>query len=94
MATNQMIAVEVAYATPKKQALVNVSVPLGSTAEHAIKTSGLLNQFLEINLTHTKVGIFGSVCERDQILKQGDRVEIYRPLVLDPKAARLQRAAK
>jgi uncharacterized protein len=89
-----MITVEVAYATPDKQCLVSVQLPEGSSAEQAILASGVLKQFPEIDLTATKVGIFACVCELNHILKQGDRVEIYRPLQQDPKAARLQRAAK
>ncbi|SJM93914.1 RnfH family protein [Crenothrix polyspora] len=93
-ASSQMLLIEIAYATSHKQRLVAVQIPAGSTVEQAIWVSGLLNEFPEIDLKQTKVGIFGSVCDLDQLLKQGDRVEIYRPLVLEPKAARLQRAAK
>jgi putative ubiquitin-RnfH superfamily antitoxin RatB of RatAB toxin-antitoxin module len=91
---NQALAVEVAYATPHKQRLVSLLVPTGACVGHAIQASGLLGEFPEIDLSQAKVGIFGSVCDLGQLLKPGDRVEIYRPLVLDPKAARLQRAAK
>jgi putative ubiquitin-RnfH superfamily antitoxin RatB of RatAB toxin-antitoxin module len=89
-----MITVEVVYAKPQQQALVTLQLPIGISAEQAIQASGLLNDFPEIDLTQTKIGIFGSVCDLGHILKQGDRVEIYRPLILDPKAARLQRAKK
>jgi putative ubiquitin-RnfH superfamily antitoxin RatB of RatAB toxin-antitoxin module len=66
----------------------------GVTVEQAIQASGLLNRFPEIDATDLKVGIFGSVCKFDQPLRQADRVEIYRPLIHDPKEARRQRAVK
>jgi uncharacterized protein len=93
MAT-ELIDVEVAYAKPNKQSLIRLQLPVGSTVEQAIYASNLLTQFAEIVLYETAIGIFSSVCQLDHILKPGDRVEIYRPLVLDPKAARLQRAKK
>jgi len=92
--TDTIIDVEVAYATPEQQVLVELKVPEGATVEQAIHTSGLLKQFPEIAWVDIKVGIFGSVCRLDQSVRQGDRVEIYRPLIHDPKEARRQRAAK
>jgi uncharacterized protein len=92
--SSQMMTVEVAYATPQKQRLVSLQLLMGACVECAIQTSGLLGEFPEIDLRQTKVGIFGSVRDLGHLLKPGDRVEIYRPLVLEPKAARLQRAAK
>ena len=89
-----LIDVEVAYATPEQQVIVALKMPEGATAEQAINVSGLLSRFQEIDETDLKAGIFGSVCKLDQLLKQGDRVEIYRPLIHDPKEARRQRAAK
>ncbi len=86
--------VEVAYATPKQQEIITLTLPEGTTVEQAIHASDLLNRFPEIDETDIKAGIFGSVCKLDQSLKQGDRVEIYRPLLHDPKEARRQRAAK
>jgi hypothetical protein len=89
-----LIAIEVAYATSEQQALIALDMPEGVTVEQAIRASGLLARFPEIDGADIKVGIFGSVCKLDQPLKQGDRVEIYRPLRHDPKEARRQRAAK
>ena len=89
-----LIDVEVAYATPEQQVILALKVPEGATVELAIKASGLLNRFPEIAGADIKVGIFGSVCKPDQQLGQADRVEIYRPLIHDPKEARRQRAAK
>jgi putative ubiquitin-RnfH superfamily antitoxin RatB of RatAB toxin-antitoxin module len=86
--------VEVAYAKPDAQVILTVDVPENATAETAIATSGILNRFPEIDLTKNKIGIFGKVCSFDRVLRQGDRVEIYRPLIADPKEARRARAAK
>ncbi|MEI7996521.1 MAG: RnfH family protein [Methylococcaceae bacterium] len=86
--------VEVAYAKPEQQEIVALKMPEGTTAEQAILASGLLNSFPEIDGADLKVGIFGSVCKLDRPLRQDDRVEIYRPLIHDPKEARRQRAAK
>ncbi|UOA08968.1 RnfH family protein [Methylobacter sp. S3L5C] len=89
-----LIAIEVAYANDEQQVLVALNMPTGTTAEQAIQASGLLSRFPEITATDLKVGIFGSVCKLDQLLRQADRVEIYRPLIHDPKEARRQRAVK
>lgn len=88
------IRVEVAYARPNVQVIVPVRVAEGSSAAAAIEASGLLDKFPEIDLAANKIGIFGKACGADQPLKQGDRVEIYRPLIADPKESRRQRAAK
>jgi putative ubiquitin-RnfH superfamily antitoxin RatB of RatAB toxin-antitoxin module len=89
-----LIDVEVAYATPEQQVIVALKMPEGATVEQAIHASGLLNRFPEIDGADLKVGIFGSVCKLDQPLRQADRVEIYRPLIHDPKEARRQRASR
>jgi putative ubiquitin-RnfH superfamily antitoxin RatB of RatAB toxin-antitoxin module len=89
-----LIDVEVAYATPEQQVILALKMPEGATVEQAINASGLLNHFPEITWADIKVGIFGSVCRLDQTVRQADRVEIYRPLIHDPKEARRQRAAK
>ncbi|CAA9889837.1 hypothetical protein METHB2_140024 [Candidatus Methylobacter favarea] len=88
------IVVEVVCATPEEQVIIALKVPQGSTIETAIRASGLLSLFQEIDLSETKVGIFGRVCKLDQPVSPADRIEIYRPLVNDPKQARRQRAAK
>lgn len=86
------IEIEVAYARPDTQALLSLSVPLGTTAKEAIRASGLLARFPEIDLDVQAIGIFGTVCPLTQILRAGDRVEIYRPLIADPKIMRRQAA--
>lgn len=89
-----MIAVEVAYATPKKQLIVNVNVLPNSTVEDAILASNILAQFPEIDLQKNAVGIFSKRVKLTTRLKHKDRVEIYRPLVIDPMEARRLRAKK
>jgi putative ubiquitin-RnfH superfamily antitoxin RatB of RatAB toxin-antitoxin module len=89
-----LVEVEVVYAKPEQQVLVALKMPETATVEQAIKESGMLARFPEIDLNACKVGIFANICALDQVLKQGDRVEIYRPLLHDPKDARRQRAAK
>jgi uncharacterized protein len=89
-----MLEIEVAYAKPDQQVIIALKMPEGATVEQAVNASALLERFPEIDRTDLKTGIFGSVCKLDQTLKQGDRVEIYRPLLHDPKEARRRRAAK
>jgi len=89
-----MLEIEVAYAKPEQQVIVALQLPEGTTVIQAICTSGLLERFPEIDHANIKTGIFGVICQPEHPLKQGDRVEIYRPLVHDPKEARRQRAAK
>jgi putative ubiquitin-RnfH superfamily antitoxin RatB of RatAB toxin-antitoxin module len=88
------IRVEVAYARPEQQALIPVEVPEGATLEQAIVQSRIQEQFPEIQLQTAKVGVFGKLGKLSAILRAGDRVEIYRPLLADPKEVRKQRAAE
>ncbi|MCO5760339.1 MAG: RnfH family protein [Chromatiaceae bacterium] len=88
------IRVEVAYARPEQQALIPVEVPEGATLEQAIVQSRIQEQFPEIQLQTAKVGVFGKLGKLSAILRDGDRVEIYRPLLADPKEVRKQRAAE
>ena len=90
----EFITIEVAYALPEQQTIIAVNLPKGATVEQAISASKLLDLYPDINKTAFNVGIFGSVCKLEDLLKTGDRVEIYRPLHNDPKEARRQRALK
>jgi uncharacterized protein len=90
----QRIEVEVAYAREQAQALIPVAGGLGLTAREAIELSGVIRQFPEIDLAVNKVGIYGKPILLDQVLEPGDRVEIYRPLIADPKEQRKKRAAE
>lgn len=86
--------VEVAYAKPLSQLILAVELPDSATAEHAIRASGMLARFPEIDLAANAIGVFGKACPLDRSLKSGDRVEIYRPLIADPKEARRGRVIK
>ncbi len=85
------IEVEVAYALPQRQFLKRFYVPMGTTIERAITLSGIQDIFTEIDLEKQKIGIFSILTKRGTILQNGDRVEIYRPLLLDPKENRRKR---
>ncbi len=84
--------VEVAYATPAAQWLIAVEVPAGSTADAAIRASGILTRCPELNYPNQPIGVFAQLIEPDTILSPNDRVELYRPLQIDPKAQRRARA--
>jgi len=90
----ELIEVEVAYALPDEQVLLKVRVAAGATLRDAIDASGILRRFPQIDLARDAVGVFGKVAKLDDRLSAGDRVEIYRPLTMDPKQARRQRALK
>ena len=106
-----MLRIEVAWAAPHTQHVIGLRVPAGTTVEQAIRRSGLLERFPEIDMekhgvgrsrhpasrdtsTFLYVGIFGELAGLDDSLRDGDRVEIYRPLLADPKAMRRERAVK
>jgi len=91
---DKRIAVEVAYAREDEQALLALEADGGLTVREAIERSGIRRRFPEIDLAKNKVGIFGKLVKLDQVLESGDRVEIYRPLIADPKEARKKRAAE
>ncbi|MFG0514961.1 RnfH family protein [Kluyvera intermedia] len=88
------IVVEVVYALPQKQYLQRVTLEEGSTIEQAIQASGLLALRDDIDLSKNKVGIYSRPAKLQDIVHDGDRVEIYRPLIADPKELRRQRAEK
>lgn len=86
--------VEVIYATPERQEVVSLALPEGSTAGQAIEASALLGKYPEIDLSKNKIGIYAKLAKVDTTLRDRDRVEIYRPLIADPKEVRKQRAAE
>ncbi|RUR28997.1 RnfH family protein [Vreelandella nanhaiensis] len=93
------LAVEVAFALPHKQRLVALSVPAGTTARQAVTLANLPELFPELpeeTFSKAPLGIFGKALRHPdtQVLRTGDRVEVYRPLEIDPKAARLERAKR
>ena len=92
MTASEEIRIEVAYALLSQQVLLQVLLPRGVTVEDAIHRSGVLVQFPEIDLVRNKVGIFSRLVKLDEIVRDKDRIEIYRPLIADPKEVRRQRA--
>ncbi|GAB5413142.1 MAG: RnfH family protein [Congregibacter sp.] len=93
MSSKEEITVEVAYGTPEHQAIVALRVPPGTTALDAAMRSKIAEQFPGLVIeAGMRMGIFGQVVSDQQVLKAGDRVEIYRPLIADPKAVRKARA--
>lgn len=88
------IQVEIAYASQGRQIVLALKLNAGISVREAIQEAGLLANFPEIDLTTNKVGIFGNIVALDTILHNADRVEIYRPLVCDPKELRRRRASE
>ena len=95
MAENiNMIEVEVVYALPDQQSLLSLNVKNNCTAIEAVEQSGIIEEYPEIDIETIKLGIFSKSCTSDYKLKAGDRVEIYRHLLADPKEIRKRRAAE
>lgn len=90
----EQLSVEVAFALPERQSLLSLSVPLGVTVQQVIELSGILTSHPEIKLDVNKVGIWSRTVKLDELVKNGDRIEIYRPLIADPKDMRRRRAEK
>ena len=88
------ILVEIAYALPEEQVIISIKVPTIFNVRQAIEKSGIQKKFPSIDLSKNKVGIFGKKTTLDHTLNDRDRIEIYRPLILDPKEMRRKRAAK
>ena len=89
-----LIRIEVVYAMPTRQAVVKLRLPAQSTVLAAIEASGLLQKYPEIDLEKNKLGVFAKLTRVDTLLRDQDRVEIYRPLIADPKEVRKKRAAE
>ncbi len=96
---SSMITVEVAYALPEKQTLLSLSVPAGTTALEAVEQSGILKTYPKIDVNSDKMGIFSQVLGTKGLdepaaykMRERDRIEIYRPLIADPKEVRRRRA--
>jgi len=89
---NKKLQIEIAYARPDHQEIITLQVASGTTIEIAIHESGILAHFPEIDLDKQKVGVFSQLRELTDLVKAGDRIEIYRPLTLDPKESRRKKA--
>jgi len=90
----EQIEVEVAFARQDEQLILTVQAAPGITVQQAIEQSGILQRFPEIEIGKNRVGVFGKVTKLEAVLQPGDRVEIYRPLIADPKEQRKKRAAE
>lgn len=90
----ETISIEVIYPVPKKQELFSLKVPDGTTVRQAIEACGILSKYPEIDLSKNKIGIFAKLTKPDARLRDKDRIEIYRPLIADPKEVRKLRAAE
>jgi putative ubiquitin-RnfH superfamily antitoxin RatB of RatAB toxin-antitoxin module len=92
--SNTNVAIEITYALPEKQTLLSLYVPPDSTVQQAIEQSGILQLHSDVDLEVNKVGIWYKTTKLNTIVKAGDRIEIYRPLIADPKEVRKIRAQK
>jgi putative ubiquitin-RnfH superfamily antitoxin RatB of RatAB toxin-antitoxin module len=94
MTQEERISVDVCYAMADRQEVVTVTLPAGSTLGQALEASGLLTKYPDIDVKKNKFGIWNKLAKLDAALRARDRVEIYRPLIADPKEVRKQRAAE
>ena len=92
MLKKKLITVEVAFALSDKQLIIKIIIPEGANIKAAIDASNILLRFPEIDLNINKVGVFDKISDLNTLLRHQDRVEIYRPLMIDPKEARVKRA--
>lgn len=90
--SDEKIKIELVYALPAEQTLLKLEVPKGATIAEAVRLSGILDKYPEIDLEKGKFGIFGKLSKTDAVLREKDRIEIYRPLIADPKEVRRKRA--
>ena len=94
MGDSNSIAVMVCYATAKQQEIIPLELPPQTNILQAIQQSGILDQYTEIDLAKNTIGVFGKLVNLDQVLQDKDRIEIYRPLRINPMDARRSRAAR
>lgn len=93
-AAETLLSIELAYALPLRQTLIRLQVPPACSLREAILQSGVLERHPEIDLQQVVIGVFSRIAALDDPLHEGDRIEIYRPLVADPKEVRRRRAAR
>jgi len=90
--SDNKISIELAYALPHEQTLLKLDVPASTTIADAVKLSGLIEKYPDIDLLKGKFGLYGKLSKPDTVLREKDRIEIYRPLIADPKEVRRKRA--
>ena len=88
----EKIQIELVYALPHEQTLLKFDVPVGTSIAEGVRLSGNLSKHTEIDPDKSKFGIFGKLSKADVVLREMDRIEIYRPLIADPKEVRRKRA--
>lgn len=88
------VSIQVCYARPQQQFLIEHVVDAGTTIQQAIESSGIIEQAPEIDISVWRVGIYGKIRTLDSVVREQDRIEIYRPLIADPKDSRRRRASK
>lgn len=91
---DNFLRVEVVYALANHVHIIPLQVPVECTIRQAIQRSEILTSFSEIDLSENKVGVFNKIKQLDEVVREGDRIEIYRPLLVEPKEARRRRAEK
>ena len=91
---SRLIRCEVVFATADKQVLLSLQVPAGTTAIEAVRQSGIESEFPDHDITQPDLGVFAQPVEHDYLVEDGDRLEIYRPLLADPKEVRRLLAAE
>lgn len=89
---SEQINIQVCYALPERQEIIRLKVAGGAVLKDAVEQSGLLEKYPEISLEQGKFGVFGKLSKTDTVLREGDRIEIYRPLIADPKESRRKRS--
>nr|WP_314589000.1 RnfH family protein [uncultured Neisseria sp.] len=89
-----MLEIEIVYGLADRQVLKSMTVTEGTTVREAALKSGLEVEFPELDLQQAPLGIFGKVVKDETVLRDGDRIEVYRPLLIDPKEARRKRAGQ
>ncbi|TDJ35324.1 MAG: RnfH family protein [Gammaproteobacteria bacterium] len=94
MAVQNTIEVEVVYALAERQELLAITMPAGATVAEAIELSGIAGKFPEQDLSACTLGLWGRLTDSDHLLQDGDRIEIYRPLLIEPRETRRQLAAE
>lgn len=92
MAKGDLVPVEIAYALPDEQVILKLDVPPGTSLRAAIEQSGILRRFPQIDLQRDRIGVYSRIASLEETAAPGDRIEIYRPLLADPKEVRRQRA--
>lgn len=88
----EQVDVEIAFATPDEQAVIRVTLPKGTSVAEALRASAIAERFPDVDFDAASVGVWGHVVSRNRLIRDGDRIEVYRPLEREPREARRERA--